>query len=113
VTTTYGEQASRSYGVSTGMMAINIGRIPLLLPNVSGNSGSSSGTSWGKSTAKTSGTSETYNRVHELVVEPEAIQSLGQYVLLVQSARETVIAVECDPELAYLRTVPDRARVTA
>lgn len=104
VTETYGEQASRSSGASVGVMSLQVGRVPLLLPSVTGTSGSSHGTSWGKSTAKTRGTAETYNRVHELVVEPEAVQMLGQYVFLVRQGRDLVIAGECDPELAYWRS---------
>jgi hypothetical protein len=101
ISETYGQQASTSAGSSMGMMAVNIGRVPLLIPNLSMNGGLSSGTSWGKQTGKSVQGSRTLNRVHEYVVEPESLQTLGDYAFLYRSGPGQVTAVDCDPEISY------------
>ncbi len=101
VSETYGEQVGQSRGRSVGLMSLNIGRVPLLIPSVTGNSGSHSSTSWGKQTGKSRQQSETQNLVYEHVVDPEQLMRLGQYVFLLQTGPDRVVAGDCDPELAY------------
>jgi len=101
ISETYGEQVSSSSGHGVGMMAVNIGRVPLLIPNVSGNRGHSSGTSWGKQTGKSMQAGRVESRVHEYIVEPEVLQSLGHYVFIYRSGQGQVTAGDCDPEIAY------------
>ncbi|MCA1703462.1 MAG: hypothetical protein LC808_09470, partial [Actinobacteria bacterium] len=76
VTDTQGEALTRSDGTSLGMMAVNLGQMPLFIPNVTRTVGNATSTTWGKSTAKSAGTADTFSRVHERFVEPETIQGL-------------------------------------
>ncbi len=68
---------------------------------MSTNTAVGSTTSWGKTTGKTASHSQTATRVHELLVEPETLQSLGQYVCITRSSEGNVLAADCDPEIAY------------
>ncbi len=101
ISETYGEQVSKSRGSSLGMMTVNIGRVPLLIPSVSTNQGTQNGTSWGKQTGKSRQDSRTQNRVYEHLVEPEVLQRLGQYTFVYRSGPDRVTAGDCDPEIAY------------
>lgn len=101
VTETHGESLTHSHGTSLGMMAVNIGQVPMLIPNVTQTTGRADTTNWGTSEGTTTGRSATATRVLERFVEPEAIQTLPRYAFLWKERGDLpLVSGDCNPQLA-------------
>ncbi len=102
-TRTYGEQITHTKGTSVGIMTINVGRVPLIIPSVSRNTVTAEGTSHSTATALTAALWQMHNRVRELIVEPEVLMDLGPYAMLYKAGPDDVRAIDCGPELVWVR----------